>query len=135
MTRHGDRTLLLDFIARGLSDEQSQIANLNYWAYWVGESDTLERDDSFMPNGLGPWRGERLLRHLVDRLDGEYGYVDLYIHTTWALLAARPRLLAENARTSADLRHRVGVLLGTKPVSRQALGELESIRYALRLQR
>lgn len=135
MTRHGDRTLLLNFIRHGLNDEQSQIANLNYWAYWVGESEAVERDDSFMPSGLGPWRGDRLLRHLVERLDGDLGYVDLNVHTVWALLAARPKLLGEDPQPSADLRRRVGILLDTKPVSRQALGELESIRYAIRLQR
>ncbi|MBS2966587.1 hypothetical protein KGA66_26350 [Actinocrinis puniceicyclus] len=135
MTRHGDRTLLLEFIERGLSDERSQVANLNYWAYWVGETAAAECDDSFMPGGLGAWRGDRLLRHLVDRLDGALGYVDLNVHTTWALLAARPKLIVDDPRTSADLERRVGILLDTKPVSRQALGELESIRYALRLHR
>lgn len=135
MTRHGDRTLLLDFIEHGLNDEHSQIANLNYWAYWVGESEAIERDDSFMPSGLGSWRGDRLLRHLVERLDGDLGYVDLNVHTIWALLAARPILLSDDPRTSADLQRRVGILLDTKSVSRQALGELESIRYAIRLQR
>lgn len=135
MTRHGDRTVLLDFIERGLNDEQSQIANLNYWAYWVGENDAIERDDSFMPSGLGDWRGDKLVRHLVDRLDDVFGYVDLNVHTTWALLAARPRLLSDDPKMSADLRRRVGILLDTKLVSRQALGELESIRYAMQLQR
>lgn len=135
MTRHGDRTLLLDFIERGLNDERSQIANLNYWAYWVGENSAVERDDSFMPSGLGGWRGDRLLRHLVDRLDDALGYVDLNVHTTWALLAARPQLLGDAPETSADLRRRVGALLDTKAVSSRALGELESIRYAMRLQR
>jgi hypothetical protein len=134
MTRHGDRTLLLDFIDRGLNDERSQTANLNYWAYWVGEQHTTERDDSFMPADLGSWRGDRLLHHLVDRLDGELGYVDLNVHTTWALLAARPRLLDGDPRTTADLRRRVDVLLDTKPVAGPALGKLEAIRYALRLQ-
>jgi hypothetical protein len=135
MTRQGDRTLLLDFIGRGLRDQRSQIANLNYWAYWIGEGASVERDDAFMGAGLGSWRGDRLLRHLVDRLDGALGYVDLNVHTTWALLLARPKLIADDARVAGDLRRRVEILLDTKPVSRQALGELEAIRFALRLQR
>lgn len=135
MTRQGDRVLLLDFITHGLADERSQIANLNYWAYWVGEGTGIQRDDTFMPEALGPWHGDVLLRHLIERLDERLGYVDLNIHTLWALIAARPTLLAADRTVSDQLRSRVETLLDTRTVSTQAVRELDAIRYALRLQR
>lgn len=135
MTRQGDRTLLLDFIARGLADERAQIANLNYWAYWVGEGAAIQRDDAFMPSGLGDWHGGGLLRHLVARLDGTLGYVDLNIHSVWALIAARPALLAEDSAVREQLRDKVELLLDVEPGSDRTAAELGAIRYALRLQR
>jgi hypothetical protein len=135
ITRQGDRTMLLDFITHGLADERAEVANLNYFAYWVGEGAGVQRDDTFMPAGLGPWRGDVLLRHLTERLDGRFGYVDLNVHTLWALAAAKPYLLAEDPRLRLDLQARVDVLLDTRPVSQQALAELRAIRYALKLHR
>lgn len=136
MTRHGDRTVLLDFISRGLGDdERAEVANLNYFAYWVGEGNGVQRDDSFMPATLGPWRGDVLLRHLTERLDGQLGYVDLTVHTLWALVAAKPHLLAEDPRLRLELQARVEGLLDTHPVSPQAMSELAAIRYALKIHR
>lgn len=63
MVRYGDPAALLDFTEYGLADEPGQVANLNYWAYWVGETPAVERDDSFMPARLGPWRGDGILQH------------------------------------------------------------------------
>lgn len=135
ITRHGDPTLLLDFIERGLvDDDRAEIANLNYWAYWVGEGRGVERDDSFMPEALGSWRGDGLLRHLTARLDGRNGYVDLNVHSLWALAAARPHLLVEDPGLRIDLQARVESLLDS-PVSPRALSELTAIRYALKLHR
>lgn len=136
MTRHGDRTVLTDFITRGLGeDDHAEIANLNYYAYWVGEGASVQRDDTFMPETLGTWRGDVLLRHLAERLDGELGYVDLTVHTLWALVAAKPHLLAEDPQLRVTLQDRVETLLDTRPVSPQAMSELAAIRYALKLHR
>lgn len=136
ITRQGDRTMLLDFITRGLGeDDRAETANLNYYAYWVGEGAGVQRDDTFMPETIGTWRGDVLLRHLTERLDGGMGYVDLTVHTLWALVAAKPHLLAEDFGLRLDLRTRVESLLDTRPVSPQALSELAAIRYALKLHR
>lgn len=136
ITRQGDRTMLTDFIARGLGqDDRAETANLTYFAYWVGEGSGVQRDDSFMPTGLDNWRGDLLLRHLTERLDGELGYVDLTVHTLWALIAAKPHLLAEDPALRLDLQARVEALLDTRPVTPQALAELGAIRYALKLHR
>ena len=133
LVRYGDPSALLDFTDAGLADEQGHTANLNYWAYWVGETRTIERDDSFMPTRLGPWRGDVILRHLAARLDAEHGVADLGIHTLRTLLAARPRLLEDDPVTTADLVGIVERVLDAgrmSPTARQALAE---VRYALRL--
>jgi hypothetical protein len=136
ITRQGDRTVLDDFIARGLgNDDRAETANLNYFAYWVGEGSSVQRDDSFMPSDLGNWRGDVLLRHLTERLDGGLGYVDLTVHTLWALVAAKPHLLADDPGLRLDLRTRVEGLLDARLVSPQALAELGAVRYALKLHR
>ena len=133
LVRYGDPSALLDFTDAGLADEQGHTANLNYWAYWVGETRTIERDDSFMPARLGPWRGDVILKHLAARLDAEHGVADLGIHTLRTLLAARPRLLDDDAGTTADLAGTVERVMDAgrmSPTARQALAE---VRYALRL--
>lgn len=133
LVRYGDPNMLIDFADYGLADEPGHIANLNYWAYWVGESSTIERDDSFMPLQIGPWRGDKILRHLATRLDAEEGVADLGIHTLRTLLAARPRLLEEDRDMTTTLGVTVERLLdggSMSPSARQALAE---IHYALRL--
>jgi hypothetical protein len=135
MTRRGDRTLLLDFIDRGLADEQSQLANLRYWAYWVGEVRLPQRDDSFMISGMAGWHGDILLRHLVDRLDPSLGYLELNVHTLWALVGAKPRLLSEPPGVTEELTGRIERLLDEGFESGRTIAELNALRYALKLHR
>lgn len=133
LVRYGDPNALLDFADRGLADERGDIANLNYWAYWVGETRTIERDDSFMPTRLGLWRGDVILKHLAARLDAEQGVADLGIRTLRTLIAARPRLLEDDPAATADLFATVERVMDAgrmSPTARQALAE---VRYALRL--
>jgi hypothetical protein len=135
MTRRGDRTLLLDFIDRGLADEQSQVANLRYWAYWVGEVRLPQRDDSFMVSGMGAWHGDILLRHLADRLDPSLGYLELNVHTMWALIGAKPRLLSEQPGVAEELTGRIERLLDEGFGPGRMSTELDALRYALKLHR
>lgn len=131
-TRHGDRDRLAHFVQQHVDDDQAEAANLNYWAYWVGETQQVEVTDAFMAAGRpGPWPGRKLLQHLVTRLDPRHWYTDLYVHTLWALLAARPDLLRSGASTG--LRERLPVMLDSREVSAAARRELDSIRYAIRL--
>jgi transcriptional regulator with XRE-family HTH domain len=131
-TRHGDRERLAHFVQKHIDDDKAEAANLNYWAYWVGESQQIETTDAFMASGRpGPWPGTKLLQHLVTRLDPCHGYADLYVHTLWALLVARPDLL--RATAASGLRERLPVMLDSREISASARRELDGIRYAIRL--
>ncbi|MGH2855609.1 MAG: helix-turn-helix domain-containing protein [Solirubrobacteraceae bacterium] len=44
----GDRDSLRAFLRHALATDRLEQANLNYWAYWVGEIGDVEVDDEFM---------------------------------------------------------------------------------------
>lgn len=133
LDRQGDADSLARFIYAGRADEAWETANLNYWAYWVGETRTIERDDSFMTAGLGRWRGLTLLDHLTTRLGPEADDLPLNVHTVWALLLARRGLLDDDPAVSRALATRVRELLDTAALPAGVRTEVESIRSALAL--
>ncbi|MGW3606860.1 helix-turn-helix transcriptional regulator [Micromonospora sp. NPDC005161] len=132
LTNQGDPEPLRDFIARAHPDDACDRAALNYSAYWVGEIPYRQCDDSFMPAAHSDWRGSRLLRHLVERLDGGHPFVDLNIHNTWALLTARRGLALDDPTIGNALADRSASLLDGDAVSEQSRRELASIVYSLR---
>jgi hypothetical protein len=133
LVRYGNPAPLVDFSDYGLADELGQIANLNYWAYWVGEVPTIERDDSFMPTRLGRWRGDLVFRHLASRLDAENGVADLGILTLNALLAARPWLLGGDRKLTAGLAETAERVMDDGRMSSSARQALAQVCYGLRL--
>lgn len=132
--RHGDKERMDHFVSTALSSESAETANLNYWAYWVGESADVELSDDFIARpGWGPWRGDRLMGHLVQGLTPNHGFFGLNVHTLWCLIASRPDLLRRGSPAARALCDRLPMMLdGTEPSTR-ARRELEGIRYAIRL--
>ncbi|MEV4217168.1 helix-turn-helix domain-containing protein [Nonomuraea sp. NPDC049725] len=132
LARFGDREALQHFIRTRLTEEVCEIANLNYWAYWLGEVSEPQSADTFMVE-LDPhaWRGTELLRHLVGKLYSTNPYVDVVAHTLWALVMLRPSTL--DPHTADDLRQAATRTLEEDTVSVQSQRELEAIIYALRM--
>lgn len=133
LARRGDPEQLLDFISRSLGDDGGEAANLNYWAHWVGIDTRPQVDDSFMAEQTPGWDGAALLRNFTDRLTRAHEYTDLYVHSVWALLSARPGVLSADRRLALDLASNVSELLDGDGISIQSRRELEAVHYGLRL--
>ena len=129
---HGDPEPLRHFVRTGHQSDQTETANLNYWAYWVGELGERQRSQSFMPRAdvLQRWRGGRLLGHLVERLPGCPPDVELNIHSL-ATLLERPvprHLLEHDAALASSLRVSLDLLTsGSVPLSAHARRELDRV--------
>jgi transcriptional regulator with XRE-family HTH domain len=136
LTRHGLKDPLYAFMASGLRDHQQEIANLNYWAYWLGEVHEIHVDDSFMQTTRpSSWDGARLLGHLAERIAPGSDQLELNVHTMWQLLLARPHLLTEQPDLRELASARVEETLDRDDLSRQARQELSDVAYAVRLAR
>lgn len=130
----GDRDPLRAFLQHALGTDQMEQANLNYWAYWVGEIDGIQVDDEFMVC-IDPrdWSGVRLLGHLLERLHPGSGDAELDIHTVWALLLAHPALLSNHPGLRSATARTVEELAADRDLSAQTRRELSDIAYAVRL--
>ena len=130
----GDREPLRAFLQHALVTDQMERANLNYWAYWVGDIDGIQVDDEFMVR-VDPreWSGTRLLGHLLGLLRPGSGHAELDIHTVWALLLAHPALLSDQRGLRSAVASTVKELATDRDLSAQARRELSDIAYAVRL--
>jgi hypothetical protein len=87
----GDPEPVRRFIAQGLASDDGITANVNYWAYWVGEHNTIWATDAQMTRPNGEWSGEVLLDSLLEGV--VYApYRDLVAHALWTLLRRSPQL-------------------------------------------
>lgn len=125
--QEGDLEPLRRFIERGLADDSTMSANLTYWAYWVGEHASPWVQDSEMIDPSQDWSGDRLLESLVQGVAGA-PYRELCIHSMWALLRRRSRLLrrpavADRVRAAAEL------ALDTATLGTSSRQRLEEVRY------
>ena len=129
----GDSSRLHDFVAH-MTDDRDEVANLNYWAHWIGELPDEHTDDAFMlDDDTRSWTGIRLLHHLMDRLDPEAKHLPLNLHTLHTLVASRPALL----RGRPTVQTRLGVVLdrlsSVDGLPRAVRDQVAGLRYALRI--
>jgi hypothetical protein len=135
LTRLGDPEPMRRFIADQLSDEAGERANLNYWAFWTGDLDEQQTCDAFIGSTpLSAWHGDRLMRHLLDRLHGNIGFLELNIHTLWSLIRVRPEMIRD-IPVAEELQAKLERLLDENLVSAAALRELDALRYGIAMAR
>ena len=134
LSHGGDRDPLRAFLQHALGTDQLEQANLNYWAYWVGEIDQIQVDDDFMGRGdPRGWSGIRLIGHLLERLQPGSGHAELNLHTVWSLLLAHPALLSIDPLLRSATAGTVEALAADKDLSAQARRELSDIAYAVQV--
>jgi hypothetical protein len=133
LARNGNKDPLRTFVTAALSSETQELANLNYWAYWVGEIPEIQADDSFM-DGIEPsrWGGVRLFEHLLRRLQPGSDHADLNIHTLWTLLLARSGVLDGRPALRIEAETRIEEATSDPDLAVQARQELASVAYAIR---
>ncbi|RKT56460.1 XRE family transcriptional regulator [Saccharothrix australiensis] len=129
----GDSSHIHDFVARAATTN-AELVNLNYWAHWIGELPETQADDSFMlsPDKHG-WSGVRLLSHLTERLNPNSPHLPLNLHTTQALVAARPALLSGSPQARAALAQALDGLIDSGTLTRLGSSHVTMLNYALRI--
>jgi hypothetical protein len=131
LARLGDPDPMLAFVADQLADEAGEVANLNYWAFWAGEYYAEQTADTFMSTTpLTAWPGDRLIRHLCGRLDTDLGFIELNVHSLWALIQVQPEL-SRLPGLADDLNRHIERLLDENLVSTRAKRELGALRYGI----
>jgi transcriptional regulator with XRE-family HTH domain len=134
LAQDGDPEPVQAFVARALGDDVQESANVNYWAYWVGEIAETHVDDRFMAQAsTARWSGAQLLEHLTARVHPGSPHLALNAHTLSALVLARPRLLEEHPRLRAAVRRRIEPLLDRSDLPLATERELVGVAYASRL--
>jgi hypothetical protein len=131
----GDSSHLYDFVDH-MSDQPSETANLNYWAYWIGELSDEQTSDTFMMNAdTHSWTGSRLLSHLMQRLDPTTAphLLPLNIRTLHSLVASRPTLLSSRPAVRSSLGEVLDRLASTSDLNRAERDQLAGLQYAVRI--
>lgn len=129
----GDSTKLYDFVDH-MTDQSNELANLNYWAYWIGELSDEQTDDAFMLSAdTHSWTGARLLQHLLERLDPASPHRPLNICTLHALIASRPTLLTDRPAVRSSFSDVLDRLASTGDLSRTERNQLAGLQYAVRI--
>lgn len=129
----GDSNHLYDFVDH-MADQSDEAANLNYWAYWIGELSDKQIDDSFMFDAdIHSWTGTRLLRHLLERLDPVSPHRPLNLCTLHGLIASRPSLLTEGPAARSSFNEVLDRLASTANLSRTERRQLVGLQYAVRV--
>lgn len=129
----GDSTHLHDFVD-AMADTSAEVANLNYWAHWIGELSDDQTSDAFMLNAdTRAWTGVRLLDHLTTRLNPDAPHLPLNLHTLHVLVASRPSLLSGRPAVQATLSEVLERLAASDALTRSGRDQLAGLHYALRI--
>ncbi len=129
----GDSTQIHDFVGQ-LTGARAEVANLNYWAHWIGELSDEQTSDDFMLNeDTRSWTGARLFQHLTNRLDPSTAHLPLNLYTVYALVASRPSLLRERTGVNKRLTEVLDKLASSGNLSRSGRDQVTGLRYALRV--
>ncbi|MEU2831643.1 helix-turn-helix domain-containing protein [Streptomyces lavendulae] len=133
LARLGDPQPLWDFIDRSMADsDEGEVANLNYWALWLGVIQRPQANDAFMRDReMTHWDPVTLLRGLVHGLHRAPGFLDLYAHTVWALLEAHPWLPLAARDLTRTLARLITQLLDGNGLSERSRRELNTVHYRL----
>lgn len=129
----GDFTHIHDFVSQ-MSGTRAEVANLNYWAYWIGELSEEQTSDAFMlQDDTRAWTGVRLLQHLINRLDLDTSHLPLNLNTLHALIASRPSLLGERTGIHVMLVEVLDKLASSDNLTRRGRDQVAGLHYALRI--
>lgn len=116
--------------------ERLDLANLNYWAYWLGELVDEERDDEFLTDaGSGAWNGATIFRHLGSRLSLDAPHRPLNLHSMHRLLSLRPDILMRAKNSHDSLADTLDRLEASDDITRQERDQVAGLNYALRVAR
>lgn len=127
----GDLDPVHRFIDKGLSSDLLVKANLNYWAYWVGEySIPWDSDSAMTESGDEDWSGTRLLGTLLHGIV-DAPYKDLSAHSLWALLLFK-RQLADSPRWQPQIQAAVSRALDAGMLNGSARQRIEQVNYLVR---
>lgn len=83
--------------------------------------------------GTAGEHGGSLLRRFTASLVASEPLADLYVHSTWALIQRRGRVLEKDHELAAQLLARVEALVSEGDLSAQSRRELEQVHYGVRL--
>jgi hypothetical protein len=75
-----------------------------------------------------------MMRHLLDRLHGNIGFLELNIHTMWSLVRVRPEMIRD-IPVAEELQAKLERLLDENLVSATARRELDALRYGIAMAR
>ena len=129
----GDESSLHCFVSR-LADDRQRQANLNYWAYWIGEISNDQINDRFMLcTDPWSWGGVQLLEHLTRRLGPSSKHLALNLQTMHALVETRPSLLTDWPRLRAPLATTIERIGSQEGLGRRIRDEIAGLSYALRI--
>ncbi|MFC3451585.1 helix-turn-helix domain-containing protein [Amycolatopsis speibonae] len=129
----GDGSHLHDFVIRA-NGTRADLANLNYWAHWIGELPDDQTDDTFMAaDDTKAWSGVRLLHHLVSRLDPASPHLPLNLHTVHTLVASRPALLTTSPDARGALARALEMITSVNVLTQEGRDQVAGLYYALRL--